>query len=83
MNASDGDPSSRRAHVDLHRLPLWLQYVIAIAVAAAVMWLAWTLRATSPGPAWIREFLVPAWVTIGLLVLAGLAVRWLVRRLRR
>jgi hypothetical protein len=47
------------------------------------MWLAWSLRATHPGPRWIRERLVPAWIWIGLAVLCGMAIHWIVRRFRR
>jgi hypothetical protein len=81
--------SLRHAHgasdgmVDLRRLPPWLQFGIAVAVAAAVMWLAWTLRASHPGPAWIRRWLLPAWTVIGLAVLCGYAVRWILRHIRR
>jgi hypothetical protein len=78
-----GGPRLPRRRVDLHRLPVRLQYLIAIVVAAAVMWLAWSLRATQPGPAWMKTVVLPIWTDVGLAVLCFLAIRLVVRLLIR
>jgi chromate transport protein ChrA len=47
------DPVPPRRRVDLTRLPVWLQYAIAIAVVAIVVAAVWALgtrQAPGPGP---------------------------------
>jgi len=71
-----------RIKVNLRRLPAPIQYAVAIVVASAIMLLAWSLRTVSPGPAWIRNYLLPTWQWVGVLVLFVLIVLFLIRRAR-
>lgn len=70
-----------RRRVDIRRLPYGLGYVIALAVVAVVVGLAWLAASDQPAPDWWERFASPAilWVSPALFVL--LVWRW-VRRLR-
>jgi hypothetical protein len=70
-----------RRLVNLGRLLLWWQNLIAIAVIAAVFALAWWAGRDRPIPLWIGDKLIPAlgWIAIALAVF-GLATRFLARR---
>lgn len=73
-----------RIRVDLKRLPRWVQYLIALAVTAFVVILAWHVGKDRPTPHWITAYLVPAlgWIGLVLLVTGGIA-RLLERRRRQ
>jgi hypothetical protein len=68
--------------VDLRRLPLWLQYAIAIAVSAVVMYFAWLAGRDKPTPGWLPP-LMSAWFYIGPGLIAFFVIRCLWRRLGR
>jgi hypothetical protein len=72
-----------RIGIDLHRLPEWLQYAIALPVVAAVVTLVWLTRDQHPTPAWMTDYVLPA-VTWGggAALLCYLAYR-AARRFRR
>jgi len=63
-----------RIKIDLHKLPVWLQYTIAIVVAAVVMLIAWIVAQSQPGPAWIAA-LIPIWQWVGVGLLFFLILR--------
>ena len=70
-----------RRFINLGRLPLWQQNLIALAVIAAVSALAWWVGRDDPIPIWIGDKLIPAlgWIAIALVVF-GLATRFFGRR---
>lgn len=70
-----------RRFINLGRLPLWQQNLIALAVIAAVFVLAWWVGRDEPIPLWIGDKLIPAlgWIAIALVVF-GLATRFFGRR---
>jgi hypothetical protein len=70
-----------RKRIDLHRLPQWAQYAIALTVAALVMFLGWRAGRNRPAPGWIGPF-VGVWTWIGPALLAFFLVKWLVQRAR-
>lgn len=61
-----------RKHVDLHVLPTWLQYLIALTIVAIVVIAAWLVSHGAPTPAsnWIAHTLAPilGWLFIILVV---------------
>lgn len=69
-----------RRRVDLRTLPVWLQYLIALTVAAMVMAAAWLVGRDEPVPYWIKNYLVPALGWIYLLLLAIVIIDWLRKR---
>lgn len=66
--------------IDLRRLPVWLQYLIALSVVALVGGAAWLVGRDRPVPLWITHYLVPALGAIYLLLLVARLVRWARRR---
>ena len=70
-----------RIRVDLHRLPQWLQYAIAIVVSALVMWLAWRVGRNRPDPPWLGPFMY-IWLRVGTFLLVFFIVKWLVNKIR-
>ena len=61
-----------RIRIDLHRFPVWIQYLIALSVVAIVTLLAWHFR--NPTPQWVTEWVVPALSWIGLcLIVTGVS----------
>ncbi len=72
-----------RKKIDLHRLPLWLQYLIAILVAGTMFGLVYALKGSEPASPWIITYLTDrSGVTaLGLVILFSLI--WLVHRLTR
>jgi hypothetical protein len=76
------EPPPPRRRVDLRRLPLWQQRILALAVTAAVVVAAWLVAGDEPVPAWASERLVPALGWLVLLIAAGALVAWLWRRHR-
>lgn len=70
-----------RRLINLGRLPLWQQNLIALAVIVAVCALAWWMGRDDPIPFWIGDRLIPAlgWIAIAL-VIFGLATRFFRRR---
>ena len=71
-----------RYSIDLRTLPRGLQYVIAFAVAALVMLLAWHVGRTRPTPTWLGPVQV-VWTWLGPALLAFFILRWLIHRNRR
>jgi hypothetical protein len=71
-----------RKRVDLHRLPIWLQYTIALATAALVILAALTVGRNHPGPAWITDYLIPIWRWVGVAVLFSLILSWVAKKLK-
>jgi len=69
-----------RIRVDLKRLPLALQYAIAVAVAAGVMTMAWRVGRHRPTPAWLTDVLIPIWQWVGVTILFGFILVALYRR---
>lgn len=61
-----------RKKVDLKRLPVRLQYIIALTVVAIVVTEAWMVGRDQAIPGWITNYLVPilGWSYVVLLVLA-------------
>jgi hypothetical protein len=48
-----------RERIDLRRLPVWLQYLIALTVVAVVSIAAWLVGRNRPIPNWITHYLIP------------------------
>lgn len=71
-----------RMRISLAGLPAWLRYLIAISVAAAVMYAAWRVGASRPEPAWLGP-LRSIWTVLGPALIAYFVVRWLLRRKRK
>jgi len=71
-----------RRPVNLHLLPQPLQYLIAIAVAAAVMLAAWHVGHGRPAPGWLGPFMA-VWTWLGPGLLAFFVARWLLHRGRK
>jgi hypothetical protein len=69
-----------RIRVDLKRLPLAVQYAIAIAVAVGVMTMAWRVGRHRPTPAWLTDVLIPIWQWVGVTILFGFILAALYRR---
>jgi hypothetical protein len=70
-----------RRFINLGRLPLWQQNLMALAVIVAVFALAWWVGRDEPIPLWIGNKLIPAlgWIAIALAVFA-LTARFLARK---
>ncbi len=71
-----------RIRVDFRQIqPVWLRYLIAIAVVAGVVGLAWRVGGDEPVPAWVSDYLVPAlgWAAI-VVFAAGITLIAIVRR---
>ena len=77
----DGPDPYRR--VDLHKLPVWIQYVIALVTVAVVVGLA---LAFSGGehetPSWLTDTLPPILGALAIVVGAGLLISRARRRHR-
>ena len=59
-----------RKKVDMSKLPLWLQYLIAIVVAGFVFGLVYILEGDQASPSWIETYLTEqAHVTAARLLL--------------
>ncbi|MGC1375908.1 MAG: hypothetical protein WA821_06795 [Anaerolineales bacterium] len=69
-----------RKKIDLHKLPVWLQYTIAIVTAAVVMFIAWNVGQSQPAPAWIAA-LIPFLQWVGVAVLFFVILRALFNKL--
>jgi 4-hydroxybenzoate polyprenyltransferase len=56
--------------VDLKRLPVWVQYAIALIIMAIVVTAAWIVGRKQPVPTWLTTNLIPAlgWLYIFLFV---------------
>ena len=66
-------PAPRR-RVDLHKLPVWLQYAIALLTAAVLAVVALAAAGGDDGPEWIGSIAAPALGVVALLVAAGLVI---------
>ena len=55
-----------RKKVDLTVLPIWVQYTIALSVAALVVTLALKFGNTDNVPEWVQKYLIPFVVFVGL-----------------
>ena len=66
-------PAPRR-RVALHKLPVWLQYAIALLTAAVVAIVALAAAGGDEGPDWIGAIAAPALGVLALLVIAGLLI---------
>lgn len=56
--------------VDLHKLPVALQYVIALATVAVVVALVFAFGDRDPGPSWLTDTLPPILGAVGLVIVA-------------
>ena len=72
---------SRRS-VNLRTLPLYVQYVLASAIAALVMAIAWKVGRDRPAPAWVGPTMA-VWMWIGPGLLAFFVAKGLLNRIRR
>jgi hypothetical protein len=70
-----------RKRVNLAALPLWSQYVVALAVAGAVIFPAWLIGRNRPTPAWL-EVLQPVWMVVGPALIVLFVVKWVVKQFR-
>jgi hypothetical protein len=68
-----------RIRIDLKKLPVWQQYVIALVVVTIVVAAAWAIGRNTAVPVWITNYFVPLSGWIGILVLLYL---FLVRKKR-
>lgn len=71
-----------RTTVNLRRLPLWIQYFIALSVSALVMYIAWRVGRDRPAPGWLSP-MMSVWFYVGPALIVFFLVRWLWRRLGR
>jgi len=73
------DDRPQRQSFDLRRLPSPWKYIVALAVIAPIVWLAWHVGKDRPPPYWLVHWLIPflAWCYIAL------GAWWLVRRVVR
>lgn len=64
---------------DLRRLPVWLQYLVALSVIAVVAAAAWLVGRDRPVPHWVTHGIIPVlgWVYIAF------AAYWVVSRILR
>jgi hypothetical protein len=80
----DGRIHPPRIVINLHRLPVTVQYLIALVVVAGVLMLVWHTRTQHPTPVWITQYLLPTiqWGGGAMLIclLAYRALLWLRRR---
>lgn len=69
--------------VNLHALPAWLKYAVALVVIALVVGAAWLVGGDRPTPGWITNRLIPVlgWVYLALCVY--LIVYYVARRIRK
>jgi hypothetical protein len=67
---------SDRRRVDLRRLPYGLAYVIALAVAAGVVAVAWWASRGKPQPAWWADQALPILYYASPFVFAYLVYRY-------
>lgn len=67
---------SDRRQVDLRRLPYGLAYVIALAVAAGVMALAWYSSRGKPQPEWWTDHALPILYWSSPFLFAIVVYRW-------
>jgi hypothetical protein len=77
---TEGDGLSRK-RVNLKTLPAWLQYLIALAVIAAVAAAAWIVGKDKAIPSWITNYLIPilgwSYIVLALCVIvSGFLKRW-------
>ena len=66
--------------IDLHKLPSWLQYLIAIVLVAMIAIAGWYFGRNNPTPDWIQRFLIPGLAWFGLLLIVLALVDWIRRR---
>ncbi len=71
-----------RRQVDIRRLPHGLGYILALAVVAFVIGLAWLASRDEPSPDWWGRYAAPAILWISPVAFVLLVWRY-VRRLRR
>jgi hypothetical protein len=76
-------PDERRRFIDLRRLPVGWQYVIALTTVAVVVGLAVRFGEHRPAPRWLSDWLIPALGWVVLVVFGFRLARWLMRRLGR
>jgi len=73
----------RRARINLHRLRLPLQFLIAVAVSAIVIAVAWFVGRDRPQPTWLKDYLIPAWRWVGTAILFTFIGVWLVKKFKK
>ncbi len=76
----DGPDPYRR--VDLHKLPVWIQYVIALVTVAVVVGLALAFSGEDETPSWLTDTLPPILGALAIVVGAGLLISRARRRHR-
>jgi hypothetical protein len=57
-----------RDPIDLKKLPIWMQYTIALSLTAIVVFVAWMVGGDKPVPVWLTKYFIPAlgWLYIVL-----------------
>ena len=63
-----------RIKIDLKKLPLWQQYVIAVAVVAAVFGAAWAFAGERRVPEGVYDYVVPVGGGFGIFAVLYLLV---------
>jgi heme/copper-type cytochrome/quinol oxidase subunit 2 len=70
--------NSKRRVIDLHSLPMWVQYLIAIVVAGLVAFMAWHIARSRPAPGWLGPSLA-VWMWLGPALIVFFVVKRLVK----
>jgi hypothetical protein len=67
--------------IDLKKIPVWLQYLIAFSVIVGVMTSVWLMGSDDPVPILIEKYLLPNLEKLFLFFLAfAIVVRFLIKR---
>jgi heme/copper-type cytochrome/quinol oxidase subunit 2 len=75
--------NSKRHVIDLHSLPMWVQYPIAVLVAGLVAFVAWHIGRSRPAPGWLGPSLA-VWMWLGPALIVFFVfkrlLKWLIER---
>jgi hypothetical protein len=79
MTPKGQNDNSQHQTFDLRRLPSPWKYIVALAIMAPIVWLAWHVGKNRPRPYWLEHRLIPflAWCYIVL------GAWWVIRRMVR